>query len=81
MKFTNETNPKKFLDTCSLLQNDIIKLVVYHKSNKLFVSLISEIPKRYKLNAINGDLYRTWRINLNFHCEKKEIRNNFSSAG
>ena len=34
IKFTTETNPKKFLDTRLLLQNDIIKTEVYRKANK-----------------------------------------------
>ena len=41
----------------------------------------SQIPKRYKRNAINGDLHRSWRISSNFYHEKSQIRSKFSSAG
>ena len=34
INFTIETNPKKFLDTRLLLENDIIKTEVYRKANK-----------------------------------------------
>ena len=56
LNFTIETNPKKFLDTRLLLENDNIKTEVYRKPNKFPVQWKSQIPKRYKRNAINGDL-------------------------
>ena len=34
VKFTIETNPKKFLHTRLLLENDILKTEVYRKANK-----------------------------------------------
>ena len=80
INFTIETNPKKFLDTQLLLENDIIKTEVYRKVNKFPVHWKSQIPKRYKRNAINGDLYRSWRISSNFNHEKKQIRRKFSSV-
>ena len=48
IKFTIETNPKKFLDIRLLLENDIIKTEVYRKPNKFPEQWKSEIPKRYK---------------------------------
>ena len=81
IKFTIETNPKKFIDTQLLLENDIIQIEVYRKASKFPVHWKSQIPKRYKRNAINGDLYRSWRINSNFYHEKNQIRSKFSSAG
>ena len=69
-KFTIETNPKKFPDTRLLLENDIIKTEFYRKDNKFPVDWKSQIPKRYKRNAINGDLYRSWRASSNFYHEK-----------
>ena len=81
ISFTIETNQKKFLDTRLLLENDIIKTEVYRKANKFPVHWKSQIPKRYKRNAINGDLYRSWRISSNFNHEKHQIRRKFSSAG
>ena len=80
IKFAIETNPKKFLDTRRLLENDIIKTEVYRKANKFPVHWESQIPKRYKRNAINGHLHRSWRISSNFYHEKNQIRSKFSSA-
>ena len=81
INFSIETNPEKFLDTRLLLENDIIKTEVYRKANKFPVHWKSQIPKRYKRNAINGDLHRSWRISSNFYHEKNQIRHKFSSAG
>ena len=81
INFTIETNPRKFLDTRLLLENDNIKTEVYRKANKFPVHWKSQIPKRYKRNAINEDLYRSWRISSNFNGEKNQIRRKFSSAG
>ena len=81
IKFTIETNPKKFLDIRHLLENDIIKTEVYHKANKFYVHWKFQIPKRNKRNLINGDLYCSWRISSNFYHEKNQIRCKFSSAG
>ena len=58
-----------------------MKVEVYRKANKFPVHWKLRIPKRYKRNAINGDLYCSWRISLNFCYEKNKIRNKFSSAG
>ena len=80
INFIIETNPKKFLDTRFLLENDIIKTEVYRKANKFTVHWKSQIPKRYKRNAINRDLYRSRRINSNFYHKKNQIRRKFSSA-
>ena len=81
ISFTIETNQKKLLDARLLLENDIIKTEVYRKANKLPVHCKSQIPKRYKIIAINGDLYYSWRISSNFYHEKNQIRRKFSSAG
>ena len=64
-----------------LLENDTIKSEVYRTVNKFSVYWESEIPKRYRRNAIKGGLYHSWRIRANFCREKSEIRNKFSSAG
>ena len=81
IEFKIETNLQKFLDTRILLENDIITTEVYRKANKFPVHWKSQIPKRYKRNAIGRDLYRSWRIKSNFYHEKNEIRNKFSTAG
>ena len=56
INLTVKTNAKKFLDTRILLESDIIKTEVYRKANTFLVHWKSQIPKRYKTNAINGDL-------------------------
>ena len=63
-----------------LLENYTIKTEVYRTVNKFSVYWKSEIPKRYKRNAINGGLYHSWRISSNFCQEKSKIRNKFSRA-
>ena len=50
-------------------------------ANQFPVQQKSQIPKWYKRNAINGDLYHSWRISSNYYHEKNEIRNKFSTAG
>ena len=57
IKFTIETNPKRFRDTRILLENDIIKTEVFRKANKFSVHWKLQIPKRYKRNTTNEDLY------------------------
>ena len=78
---TIETILEKFLDTWLLLGNSITKTEVYRKAIKFLVHWKSQIPKRYKRSAINGDLYRSWIISSIIDHEKNEIRSKFSSAG
>ncbi len=54
---------------------------VYRKPNKLPSHWTSQVPKRYKRNAINGDLNRSHRISMNFENEKANIMNKFKKAG
>ena len=58
-----------------------MKTEVNRKANKFPVHWKSQISKRYKRNAINGDLYGSWSISSNFYHEKNKLRNKFSSAG
>ena len=41
----------------------------------------SKIPKRYKRNAINGDLNRSYRISMKVDHEKEIIREKYHLAG
>ena len=63
------------------MANDIITTEVYRKANKFSVHWKSQIPKRYKRSAVDGDLYRSWRISSNFYHKKNQIRNEFSTSG
>ena len=74
IKFTIETNPKKFLDTRLLLENDIIKTEVYRKANKFPLHWKSKTPKRCKRNAINSNLYCLWRISSIFIMRKTKSK-------
>ena len=62
IKLTIEINPNKFLDTEIIENKGVIETKVYRKTTKLPVPWSSNIPKRYKRNTINTDLYRAKRI-------------------
>ena len=80
-KVHNWNQSEKFLDNRILLENDIVKTEVYRKTNKSPVHRKSQIPKRYKTNAIDGDLYHSSRTSSNFYHEVNQIRSKYSSAG
>ena len=48
---------------------------------KLTMQWSSGIPKRYKRNAVHGDLCRAERISSNFNNKKILIRQKFDNAG
>jgi len=56
---TIEVNPSKFLDTELIIDNGIVETKLFRKPTKLPVPWSSNIPNRYKRNAINGDLHRS----------------------
>ena len=80
IKFTIEIQPTKFLDTKLINENGSYSTEVYRKETKLPVNWSSKTPKRYKRNAINGDLYRSYRISSNFNKEIELIRKKFTHA-
>ena len=82
IKFTVEQNPSKFLDTNLTINIDRkITTSVHRKPNKLPSHWTSKVPKRYKRNAINGDLSRSYRIGMDFEYEKVKINEKFTKAG
>ena len=81
LKFTIEISPTKFLDTQILYHDTTIETSVYRGKNKVPVHWSSKIPKKYKRNTINADLYRAQRISSNFDAEKVIIGKKFQSAG
>ena len=81
IKFTVEKNPDKFLDTHIHIIDRKATTSVHRKTNKLPTHWSSKIPKRYKRNMINGDLYRSHRISMNFEAEKVKIKKKFRDAG
>ena len=80
INLTIEINPKKFLDTQVIIKNGKIETAVCRNSTKLLVPWSSNIPKRYKRNAINADLHRTKRISTNFDKEIYRIKKKFLAA-
>ena len=80
INLTIEINPKKFLYTQVITKNRKIETAVYRKSTKLTVPWSSNIPKRYKRNAINADLHCSKRISTNFDKEIYRIKKKFLAA-
>ena len=54
---------------------------VYRKETKMPTHWSSNIPKRYKRNAISVDLHRSKRISSNFDMEVQIIKSKFKSVG
>ena len=80
VKLTIEISPTKFLDTQLVNLNGKIETKVYRKPTKLPVPWSSNIPKRYKRNAINGDLHSSKRIATDFEKEIIQIQKKFLEA-
>ena len=81
MTFTIEENPKHFLDTNITRKNGTIETSVHIKENKIPVFWSSKVPKRYKRNAINGELHRASKITSNFENEIISIKKKFKNVG
>ena len=77
IKLTVEINPNKFLDTEIIENEGAIETKVYRKTTKLPVPWASNIPKKYKRNTINTDLYRAKRMALNLYNELVIIKKKF----
>ena len=77
---TIEINPNKFLDTEIIENKGVIETKVYRKTTKLPVPWSSNIPKRYKRNTINTDLYRAKRIATNLDNKLVIIKKKFLAA-
>ena len=60
IKLTLEQNPKRFLVTQIIKENNQIKVFV--KGSLYPVHWSSKVPFRYKKNAINGELHRAKTI-------------------
>ena len=75
-----EINPNKFLDTEIIDNKGAIETKVYRKTTKLPVPWALNIPKRYKRNTINTDLYCAKQITLNLDNELVIIKKKFLPA-
>ena len=80
IKLTIEVNPSKFLDTEILIKNGIIETSVVVKESKIPNHWSSAVPKKYKRNAILGDLHRAHKISSNFELEKQRIKKKYLSV-
>ena len=70
-----QTNPNKFLDTKIIENKGAIETNMYRMTTKLPVPWASNIPKGYKRNTINTDLYRGKRIATNSAIRLQEYSN------
>ena len=62
IKLTVEKSSSKLLDTKLLINNGIYETQVYRKETKIPTHWSSNIPKKYKRNAISVDLRRSKQI-------------------
>ena len=60
IKLTVEKSPTNFLDTRLLINNGIYETQAYRKETKIPTHLDSNIPKRYKRNAISSNNKTCW---------------------
>ena len=74
IKFTLEQNPKRFLDTQIIKENNRIKTQAFVKKSMYPVHWSSKVPFRYKKNVINGELHRAKKISSNFQSETTRIK-------
>ena len=77
---TIEVNPSKFVDTEIMIKNGIIETSVAIKESKILNHWLSAVPKKYKRNAILGDLHRAHKISSNFELEKQRIKKKYLSV-
>ena len=80
IKLTIEIIPTKFFDTQLVNLNGKIKTKLYRKPTKLPAPWSSNIPKRYKRNAVKGDLHRSKRIGTDFEKEIVQIKKKTPSS-
>ena len=76
IKLTIKVNPSKFLDTEIMIKNGIIETSVLVKESKIPNHWSSAVTKKYKRNAILGDLHRAHKISSNFELENSVLRKN-----
>ena len=83
IKLTVESNPTRFLDTAFNVNLDgSMTSNVFQKFGKCPAFWNSQIPKWYKRNDINADLYRTFKIVSDFDAKvsfitKKDVDNGY----
>ena len=81
VNYTVEEKPKHFLETNVKHENGEVCTSVHVKDNKFPIFWSSKVPKRYKRNAIHGELHRASKISSNFNNEINRIKKKFSDVG
>ena len=81
IKYAIGQNPTNFLDTKLIRNENSYSTEVVNKETKLPPHWTSKTPKRYKRNAINGNLYRAQQILSNFEAEIDKVYKKYSNAG
>ena len=71
IKLTSEENPRKFLDTKIIRENNTISTQAFTKLTKFLVDWSSNFPINYKQKSITSELYRAKKLTANF---EKKIR-------
>ena len=79
INLTIEVNPCNLLDTKIINNKSNATTEVFRKTSKLPVYW-PRVPKRYKRNAVIGDLHRSKRISSNFEMKIKVIKLKFRNA-
>ena len=79
MKLTLEVNPSKSLNTEIMIKNVIIETSVVVKESKIPNHWSSAVPKKYKRDAILGDLQKAHGISSNFELENQCIKKKYLS--
>ena len=82
IKLTVESNPTRFLDTAFNVNLDVsMTSNVFQKFGKFPAFWNSQIPKWYKRNDINADLYRTFKIVSDFDAKVSFITKKYVDNG
>ena len=81
IRCTIVVNPSHFLDTNIQHENGEVSTSVHVKENNIPVFWSSKVPKRYKRNAINGDLHRASKIASDFDTEVIRIKEKYKNVG
>ena len=79
IKFTLEQNPKRFLDTQIIKENNGVKTQVFVKKSMYPVHWPSKVPFCNQKNAINGELHRAKKMSSNSQSEIVRIKVEFIS--
>ena len=77
IKFAVEENPSHYLDTEFKFTGNKFKRSVYKKPGKFPTHWSSQVPNKYKRNAIIGALHRAKKISTDWETEVKINQRNF----